>query len=109
MVETTETENTDGFPALPKKSKRGDVSNSKYNWNPEMGEAVISEWKKHSLLYQASHPRYHLKDKQKVALNSMLRNLMNYEPPIDPLPSVDKLVKKLDSLRACLYLGSNKT
>ena len=61
----------------------------KYIWSIDAVEAVIEEWENRPLLFDCSHPQYHLKEKRRMAIRCKLSGL-----GIDPLPTVNEITKR---------------
>ena len=91
--------------ASKKSKKQREVP--KYSWTSEAAEAMIKEWETRPLLFDCSHPQYHMKDKRRVAVEQIHQKLTSaYE--INPVPSNDDIVKKMNSLRTYFNAERNK-
>ena len=68
----------------------------KYTWTVEGTDALIEEWKIRPLLFDCSHKEYHMKDRRRIAVESIQRKLSS-EYEIVPLPPVEEIVKKMNN------------
>ena len=87
-----------------KKAKRAKET-AKHSWCTDAVEAMIKEWENRPLLFDCSHPQYHIKDKRRVAIDAIRRKLPDYD--IDPVPTVDEIIKKMNSLRTQICMERN--
>eukprot|EP00112_Aurelia_sp_Birch-Aquarium-sp1_P012759 Seg2686.13 transcript_id=Seg2686.13/GoldUCD/mRNA.D3Y31 product="hypothetical protein" protein_id=Seg2686.13/GoldUCD/D3Y31 len=58
------------------------------------------------VLYDVSHPEYHLKDKRRNAIQRIVSALEDLE--VNPMPSHDEVTKKISSLRGYFVSEKNK-
>ena len=70
----------------------------KYTWTVEGTDALIEEWKIRPLLFDCSHKEYHMKDRRRIAVESIQRKLSSEYETV-PLVPVEEIVKKMNNLR----------
>ena len=80
---------------------------AKFEWPGNLVEAVISAWQDEPVLYDVSHPEYHLKDKRRIAVQRVSNKIE--EEGFSPLPSLEEITRKLTSLRGYFVTERNKT
>ena len=79
----------------------------KYSWTTDATEALIDEWKLYPILFDCTHAEYHVKEKRRIAVDK-IRQKMVSDHEIDPAPSSDEIVKKMNNLRTYFNAERNK-
>ena len=106
-VETVETEkeeqlvnvenvNVPKQTVVAKKSKKS--STPKYTWTNYAIEALIIEWEVSPILFDCTHADYHIKEKRRIAVERV-RDKMVLQHKVEPAPSQEDIVKKMNNLR----------
>eukprot|EP00794_Sanderia_malayensis_P004987 gene4987-5645_t len=78
----------------------------KFEWPDHLVEALINEWQQQDILYDVSHPQYHMKDKRRIAIQRIITVFEIQE--VSPLPSYGEINKKMNSLRTYFVAEKNK-
>ena len=78
--------------AVAGKKKKGEVV-PKYSWTTDAIEALISEWEDRPILFNCTHKEYHLKDKNRIALENICQKMIA-DHEIDPAPTAEEILKK---------------
>eukprot|EP00794_Sanderia_malayensis_P016261 gene16261-17905_t len=79
---------------------------AKFDWSDDLVEDLITEWQQHTVLFDVSHPEYHLKDKRRIAIEKVIGQLE--ERGVDPVPSWEETNRKMNSLRGYFVAERNK-
>ena len=87
------------------KAKKKEVP--KFLWTTDATEALIQEWERNPILFDCTHPEYHVKEKRRITVENV-RNKMISDHEIDPAPSSDAIVKKMNNLRTYFNAERNK-
>ena len=91
--------------ASKKRKKQAEVP--KYSWTTDAAEALIDEWKLYPILFDCTHAEYHVKEKRRIAVDKIRQKMVSdYE--IDPAPSSEDIVKKMNNLRTYFNAERNK-
>lgn len=106
LTQPSSASNTKQAKTAPKKKQNTNEKVSKFEWPDNLVESLINAWQDQPVLYDVSHPEYHLKDKRRNAIQRIVSALEDLE--VNPMPSHDEVTKKISSLRGYFVSEKNK-
>lgn len=78
----------------------------KFEWKDDIVELAIDLWQNQPLLFDASHPNYHVKEKRRNCINAIIASLDRQG--VTPLPNYEEVQRKLNALRTYYVAEKNK-
>ena len=93
-------------PTIIQQKKMRKKNDLKYDWKDPTVEKLIVAWENETLLYNVNHQDYHKKERRRSAITRIIEELRCYN--IDPLPSFDDVMKKINALRTYYVAERNK-